>query len=49
MEIMIHEAQENHNFGQYLLFTIVFGAVSVVLTYLQFRVIKKHLHSRKYI
>ena len=49
LEIIMTQAREAHSFGKYLLFTLVFGAASVFMTFLQYRVIRKHLHSRKYI
>ena len=49
MEIVVKESRESHSFGQYILFSVLFCLLSMLMTYLQFKVIKKHLHSRKYI
>ena len=46
---MVHESSYEAHGSYYILFSVFFGAFAIFLTFLQYRVITKHLHARKYI
>jgi hypothetical protein len=46
---MVTESGEHYSFSNLYVFSAVFVAASIVLTCLQYRVIRKYLHARKYI
>lgn len=49
MEIMVSESSDHYSFSNLYIFSGAFVVASIVLTCLQYRVIRKYLHARKYI
>ena len=49
LEIIVSEASDSYDFTCLYAFSSMFVVASVTLTYLQYKMIKKHLHQRKYI
>jgi hypothetical protein len=49
MEIMVAEAREKYTFTNLYVFSGIFVIISLALTFLQYKAMKKYLHARKYI
>ena len=49
LEVVVSEAQQSYGFTNLYVFTGVFAGCSLLLTMLQYKVIRGHLKARKYI